>query len=772
MKRQLITTFFQKRVRIDEQCSSTSAEVETEDKDVNIEKKGAKTDQSDSISVELECQCFSCSKGSCEKPYQPSKFDYSSTSINDGKQTRKFQVKWFEMFAWLSFCTRNRKVFCYFCQKNAKLCLTNLKSSRSDPGFVENGFGAWKRAIESFKTHEKSHSHVESVENIYAISKTVPIMTQLSTQLLEDQSKRRKQLIKTITSLGYLARQGLAIRGHTDEESNFIQLIKLRGEDDSDISKMLEGANHYLSHEVLNEMLSIMYRHLMRKIIFNIQESKWFGIIADETSDVSGREQFSLSIRWVDDDTYDIHEDLIGLVEVSDTSAETLTKIIRDVLIRCGLDLKNCRGQAYDGAANMSGAISGVATRIRNEVPAALQIHCAAHILQLCLQDISSNAITIREALNFCTELYQLIKLSPKRLHLFEDIQNCNNPNGPTLKPTCPTRWTVRNKSFKSILDNFETLENTLEEISRERNEPGRKATGLLAMMEKFSTYFGLYLAYEIFIITELCSKELQRSDINAETMEKAVTITKTTLQNKRENFEEVYSKITEKADHLNLEPTLPRRKKIPKKLDERPETRHEYQSAKEYYRAQYFEAYDLVISAMNKRFDGPTLLLLKDIESIVRCSIGGKQISLPPILTEIYSEDIDFDLLKTQLQMLPAVLGTNCKNSKVQIIREIATRIASEMQDISKTMFSEVQKLIKLYLTVPMTSVTAERSFSALRRLKTYLRSTMTQERLNHLLVLHCHKELLDEVMKSPVKIAQEFATANSRRMEYYGKF
>ena len=51
--------------------------------------------------------------------------------------------------------------------------------------------------------------------------------------------------------------------------------------------------------------------------------------------------------------------------------------------------------------------------------------------------------------------------------------------------------------------------------------------------------------------------------------------------------------------------------------------------------------------------------------------------------------------------------------------------------QDMVKLseLLPELVKLFCLALTVPVTTCTAERSFSALRRLKTYLRSTMTQE-------------------------------------------
>ena len=52
----------------------------------------------------------------------------------------------------------------------------------------------------------------------------------------------------------------------------------------------------------------------------------------------------------------------------------------------------------------------------------------------------------------------------------------------------------------------------------------------------------------------------------------------------------------------------------------------------------------------------------------------------------------------------------------------------------ICKDMLSEVDKVLKIFFTFPVTNVTAERSFSSLIRLKTYLRSTMTHCRLNYL--------------------------------------
>ena len=64
----------------------------------------------------------------------------------------------------------------------------------------------------------------------------------------------------------------------------------------------------------------------------------WFGIIVDEATDVSNREQLNLSIRWVNDN-YEVFEDPIGLFALPNTSANTITEVIKDLLIRCDLPL-------------------------------------------------------------------------------------------------------------------------------------------------------------------------------------------------------------------------------------------------------------------------------------------------------------------------------------------------------------------------------------------------------------------------------------------------
>ena len=78
--------------------------------------------------------------------------------------------------------------------------------------------------------------------------------------------------------------------------------------------------------------------------------------------------------------------------------------------------------------------------------------------------------------------------------------------------------------------------------------------------------------------------------------------------------------------------------------------------------------------------------------------------------------------------------------------------------------------ELLQMYLTIPVTSATSESTFSALRLLKNYLRSTMKQDCLNNCLLMHCHKLTTGTLYTA--KVAKRFACANEQCKGHFGKF
>lgn len=82
------------------------------------------------------------------------------------------------------------------------------------------------------------------------------------------------------------------------------------------------------------------------------------------------------------------------------------------------------------------------------------------------------------------------------------------------------------------------------------------------------------------------------------------------------------------------------------------------------------------------------------------------------------------------------------------------------------RRLFGQVENLVRLLLVVPV----SERRFSVLRRLKTWLRSTMTQNRLNLVAICHVHQEKLDLLDKK--SICKPFVAANDRRIKHFWLF
>ena len=119
--------------------------------------------------------------------------------------------------------------------------------------------------------------------------------------------------------------------------------------------------------------------------------------------------------------------------------------------ISLGFNFENCRGQGYDGASAFQGHISGVAKRFKDKNPATVSVHCLAHCVNLTLQEVTRKVTCIKEGLNFAMEAIQLIKFSPKRQVVFENIQTQQVSPHSSIRSLCPTRWTVRTGAMQVL---------------------------------------------------------------------------------------------------------------------------------------------------------------------------------------------------------------------------------------------------------------------------------------------------------------------------------
>ncbi|GJS70807.1 zf-CCHC domain-containing protein [Tanacetum coccineum] len=98
-------------------------------------------------------------------------------------------------------------------------------------------------------------------------------------------------------------------------------------------------------------------------IIIKYLGEYYFAILADESSDVSHKEQMTLCLRYVDEKGA-VVERFFGSLHVNDTTALILRDEIYSILVEHSLSPSRIRGQGYDGDSNMKGGINGLKTLI------------------------------------------------------------------------------------------------------------------------------------------------------------------------------------------------------------------------------------------------------------------------------------------------------------------------------------------------------------------------------------------------------------------------
>ena len=186
-----------------------------------------------------------------------------------------------------------------------------------------------------------------------------------------------------------------------------------------------------------------------------------------------------------------------------------------------------------------------------------------------------------------------------------------------------------------------------------------------------------------------------------------------------------------------------------------------------DYYRCVYFEALDLTINCIENRFDQPGYQIYSRLESLLVKAANKLDYEEDiDFVVKFYGEDLSKDQLKVQLDILAA-------NLPVMTERYDLPSLLSQLKAMShaqRSLLHQVCTVTALILVMPATNAGSERSFSTLRREKTYLRSTMSQVRLNSIMTLHIHKELTDKL--DLLEIGNEFMAASNHRQHTLGKF
>ena len=255
---------------------------------------------------------------------------------------------------------------------------------------------------------------------------------------------------------------------------------------------------------------------------------------------------------------------------------------------------------------------------------------------------------------------------------------------------------------------------------------------------------FGLHLCKKILLIADNLSKTLQEQTLSAAEGQEIARLIITTLKGMRSSgafdlFFELVERFHDK--HGVSKPSLSRKRKAPLHLEVGTGSGYFSTSVQEHYCQIYYEVIDFVIAGITDRFDQPGYTLYKNVEDLlVKAVNNAPHDQCFKEVTSFYKDDLDPTELSTQLKML----SVHFAEQGSQVILQDRVNYLRSLSAAQRSFYSQVCILVRLILVMPATNAVSERSFSAMRRLKSYLHSTMTQSRLNHLMILHLNKEKL----------------------------
>ncbi|XP_025198869.1 zinc finger MYM-type protein 1-like [Melanaphis sacchari] len=593
-----------------------------------------------------------------------------------------------------------------------------------------------------------------------------------------------KVLDRLLSVTLYLSKNNLAFRGSSDKfytqsNGNFLSLVELLGKYD-DVTKELllktlsrEKTVHYCSHSIQNELINLMANKVLETIIDRLRAAKYYSVILDCTPDVSHQEQLSFTLRFVNiKKKIEVKEHFIGFKTVESSTGLSLTDLLLNTLAEKNIPFQDCRGQGYDNGANMKGQKKGVQARVLSMNPRATFVPCNCHSLNLVVSDAASCSINSITVFGVLQRIYVLFSSSVNRWKILTD-----NIKGLTVKPLSDTRWESRINSVKVVRFQTEQIYNALIKLSEVENiDAGTRheAVSLADQLTDFKFLISLVVWYDILFQVNLVSKSMQAKAIDLINGFNMLKSALEFIKNYRDQFDQILVKAKAIADELGVDSEIKVvRKRIKKKhFDYERSDDTDHRTVLEKFKHEFFYTLiDVVTTSLTDRFE--ILKIHVDLWNFLYDLKNAPEnendllkhcMDLHNHLKDGSDSDIDGVELCTEIvnikQLLISCLDVSSPLNILQYIFDY------ELQDI----FPNLWIALRLLLTLPVTVASGERSFSKLKLIKTYLRSTMANERLVSLSVLSIENEIAAEIDFST--IIRSFAERKSRKVLIDNKF
>lgn len=406
----------------------------------------------------------------------------------------------------------------------------------------------------------------------------------------------------------------------------------------------------------------------------------------------------------------------------------------------------------------MSSLMKGAVAEVQKVCVNAVWTPCYNHSLNLTLSK-TSQVKAIRNCMGTLGEVVNFFNF-PKRNHVLLQIV------GHQLVSLCETRWVERHDAILEFLENLDGIVEALETISDWHDQAtATKANTLLTSITSCEFVVSLYSLAKILSQSKALSVLLQKQDLCVEKAAEMIENLKSCFQEKRDESENgfltLYKEALETMEKLNIEPKMPR---ITGRQTNRANTPSG--SIEEYFRRTiYIPMLDHMLLDLQTRFDRHTINCFYLFDILPKNLVSKSKDDLKETISALYEKYGNLLNCRSEIRMEGEIRMWQEKWKRLKAAdKSIPLTYQEALNDCDAELYPVVDGLLRILGTLPVSVASAERSFSCLKRLKTWLRSTMGQERLTGLALLYMNRD----ISVSAGEVIDIWAQLKKRRLEF----
>lgn len=651
---------------------------------------------------------------------------------------RNFNRDIYKNYDWLCGCIAKNAFFCFPCMLFG-----------GENVWTKSGTADLNHLLQCSKKHAASAQHIKNVIRLSCLD-NVNIAAQLDGEyrrtiaLHNEKVKHNRYILNLIVNcIRFCGAFELALRGHNETElsSNpgiFHGLINFSAELDNALKEHLEKATVFKSKTIQNEILQTILLVCQEEIAKEMKEAEFLAIIVDETTDVADSFQMAIVFRYiVKGRPVERFWDLLTPVK---HDSKTLSSCILDVLQSLGLDKTPNKliAQTYDGAAVMSGSSGRVHVTVQKTYPDAAYVHCYAHEPILIMANAVSSNDSIRIFFSNLHGLCTFFSTSSQRIAILDKIVKKRLPR------SAVATWNFHSLSVCTVFEHKESIIECLKVILKttKNSITTNQASGYVKILKSNGFVSWLSFFNKILPFVDILFAKCQSRQIEHGSVQQIVSSFNSNVQNIRNNS---YNDSTISDNEAGL-----KRKKS------------------DAFNREAKEACDIIMRQVKDRFTftghllAATLFFAENFQE--------------------YREKFPEENFKATMKAYP-FFDRNKLRTELTVIYEMDEltpvssagllalhNFISENHALGETL-SEILKLLKILITIPMTSAEAERCFSTLKHIKTFLQNTMAQEKLSALIMLSKERDFIGDIPDFNQRVIEKFAMDKNCRMDFLFK-